>query len=71
MLSAINDREQNGAEQKRLIARGRQISEEIPTLALDATRSILMTLVSRVDVKAEQIEIRVYRRRAKTSAHCS
>jgi site-specific DNA recombinase len=42
---------------------GRQVSEELPTLAPDAVRSILMTLVSRVDIKAEHIEIRVYRQR--------
>ena len=63
LLSVIGDAEKNGAEQKRLIARGRQISEELPTLAPDAARSILMTLVNRVDIKAEHIEIRVYRQR--------
>ena len=36
MLSAISDAEENGAEQKRLIARGRQISGEFPTLTPDA-----------------------------------
>ncbi|MGZ5398091.1 MAG: hypothetical protein ACXWEI_22360, partial [Mycobacterium sp.] len=40
VLSAIRDAEQNGVEQKRLIARGRQISEELPTLAPNAVRSI-------------------------------
>ncbi len=63
MLTAIGDREENGAEQKRLIARGRQISEELPTLAPDAIRAILMTLVSRVDIKAEHVEIKIYRHR--------
>jgi site-specific DNA recombinase len=61
MLSAINDRAQNGAEQKRLITRGRRISEELPTLAPDTVRSILTTLVSRIDIRAEHVEIRVYR----------
>jgi hypothetical protein len=61
ILSAVADAEKNGAEQKRLTARGHQISEELPTLAPDAVRSIFMTLVNRVDVKAEHIEIRVYR----------
>ena len=42
---------------------GRQISEELPKLAPDAVRSILMTVVNRVDIKAEHIEIRVYRQR--------
>jgi DNA invertase Pin-like site-specific DNA recombinase len=63
MLSAISDAEDNGAEQKRLIARGRQISGEFPTLTPDAIRSILLTLVSRIDIKAERVEIRVYRQR--------
>ena len=63
VLGAITDAEQNGAEQKRLIAGGRQISEELSTRAPDAIRSILMTLVNRVDVKAEHTEIRVYRQR--------
>ena len=63
MLSAISDAEQNGARQKSLIARGHQISEELPRLTPDAIRSILMTLVNRVDIKAEQIEVRVYRQR--------
>jgi len=63
MLSAIRDAEQNGVEQKRLIARGRQISDELPTLAPDAVRSIVMRLVSRVDIRAEHVEISVYRQR--------
>jgi hypothetical protein len=63
LLSAIGNTEQNGAELKRLIARGFQISAELPTLAPDAIRSILMTLISRIDIKAEHIEIRICRRR--------
>jgi site-specific DNA recombinase len=63
LLTAISDAEQNGAQQKRLIARGCQISEELPTLAPDMVRSLLMTLVDRVDIKAEHIEIRLYRQR--------
>jgi hypothetical protein len=63
MLSAISDAEENGAEQKRLIARGRQISGEFPTLTPDAIRSILLTLVGRIDIRAEHVEIRVYRHR--------
>ena len=63
MLSAISDAEDSGAEQNRLIARGRQISEEFPTLTPDLIRAILMTLVSRIDIKAEHVEISVYRHR--------
>jgi hypothetical protein len=63
LLSAIIDAEKNGAEQKRLIARGLQISAELPTLAPDAIRSILLTLISRIDIRAEHIEIRLDRPR--------
>ncbi len=63
VLSAISNAEQNGPQQKRLIARGRQISEELPTLAPNVIRSTLVTLVSRVDIKAEHVEIRVYQQR--------
>ena len=58
LLSAISDADENGSEQKRLIARGRQISAELPTLSPDAIRSILLTLVSRIDIRAEHVEIR-------------
>jgi len=61
VLSAISETEQDGAEQNRLIARARQISEELPELAPKEIRALLMTLVSRVDVRSEQVEIRVYR----------
>ncbi|ODS00681.1 resolvase [Methyloceanibacter methanicus] len=61
ILSAISDVEQNGAQQKWLIARGRQISEELPTLAPDAVRSMLLTLVNRVDISSEHIGITVRR----------
>jgi DNA invertase Pin-like site-specific DNA recombinase len=63
LLSAIGDAEQNGAEQKRLIARGRQISVEFPTLTPNAARSILLAIVSRIDIRPEHVEIRVYRHR--------
>jgi hypothetical protein len=63
VLGAITKAEQDGTQQKRLIARGRQISEELPTLPPDAMRSILLTLVSRVDIRAEHIEISVHQRR--------
>jgi site-specific DNA recombinase len=63
MLSAITDVEENGAEQKRLIARGRQISGEFPTLTPEAIRSILLTLVNRIDIRAEHVEVRVSRHR--------
>ena len=63
MLSVISNAEKNGAEQKRLIARGHQISGEFPTLTPDAVRSILLMLISRIDIRAEHVEIRICRQR--------
>ena len=48
-------------EQNRLIKRGRQIAEELGTLAPDQTRAILMTLLSRVDIRPDRVEINVRR----------
>ena len=62
VLSAI-DAEQNGAQQKSLIARRCQISEALPALTPEAIRSLLLTLVSRIDIRAEHVEIRVCRQR--------
>ena len=63
VLSAISNTERNGAQQKRLITRGRKISDELPTLAPDVVRCIVMMLVNRVDIKTEHVAIRVYRQR--------
>ena len=51
----------DGNNQKRLIARGRQIAEQIPTMAPDRTRAILMALVDRVDLKPDRVEIKMRR----------
>jgi hypothetical protein len=61
MLGAITDTAKTVAEQRRLIARGRQLSDEFSTLGPDTIRSILMMLVQRIDITAEHVEIRVYR----------
>jgi len=63
ILDAIHDEHADGAEQRRLIGRGRQIAEELTTLALDETRAMLMSLLSRVDIKPDRVEINVRRRR--------
>jgi site-specific DNA recombinase len=65
ILSAIRDSTQNGAEQKRLIARARQISEELPSIAPNTVRSILKSFVDRVDIKAEYVEISIYQQRVR------
>jgi site-specific DNA recombinase len=61
ILGAISDAAKTGAEQQSLIARAREVAEEFPRLSSDAIRSIVMTLVHRIDIKTEHIEIEVSR----------
>jgi site-specific DNA recombinase len=61
ILDAIQNEYPGAAEQNRLIRRGRQIAEELGTLALDQTRAILMTLLSRVDIRPDRVEINIRR----------
>jgi site-specific DNA recombinase len=61
ILDAIHDEHVKGAEQNRLIGRGRQIAEELGTLAPDQTRAMLMTVLNRVDVRSDRVEINVRR----------
>ena len=62
ILDAIRDEHPDGTNQKRLISRGRQIADELPTMAPDQTRAMLMALVSQVDLKSDRVEIRMRRR---------
>jgi site-specific DNA recombinase len=62
VLDAVRNEHPDGTRQKRLISRGRQIAEELPTMAPDQTRALLMSLVTRVDLKPERIEIKMRRR---------
>jgi site-specific DNA recombinase len=59
LLDAIQNQQPDAAGQTRLIRRGRQIAEELGTLAPDQTRAILMTLLSRVDVRPDRVEINI------------
>ena len=63
ILDAIHDEYADGAGQSRLIDRGRQIAEELGTLAPEKTRAMLTTLLSRVDVRTDRVEINIRRRR--------
>ena len=60
ILNAIRDEHANGADQRRLIGRGRQISEELTTLPPDETRAMLMVLLNRVDIRPDRVEIKVH-----------
>jgi site-specific DNA recombinase len=61
ILDAIHDEYADGAGQSRMIDRGRQIAEELGTLAPDKTRAMLTTLLSRVDVRPDRVEINIRR----------
>jgi site-specific DNA recombinase len=62
ILDAVRNEHPDGNNQKRLISRGRQIAEELPTMAPDQTRAMLIALVSRVDLKSDRVEIKMRRR---------
>ena len=61
ILDAIQNEYPGAVEQNRLIRRGRQIAEELGTLAPDQTRAMLMTLLSRVDIRPDRVEINIRR----------
>jgi site-specific DNA recombinase len=61
ILDAVRNEHPDGANQKRLISRGRQIAEELPTMMPDQTRAMLMALLSRVDLKSDRVEIKLRR----------
>jgi len=61
ILDAIQNEYPGAAEQNRLIRRGRQIAEELGTLPSDQIRATLMTLLSRVDIRPDRVEINIRR----------
>ncbi len=61
ILDAIQNEYPGAVEQNRLIRRGRQIAEELGTLAPDQTRATLMPLLSRVDIRPDRVEINIRR----------
>ena len=63
ILDAISDEHADGAGQKRLIARGRQIAEELGTLPPHQIRAMLVALLSRVNIRPDRVEITVRRGR--------
>ena len=63
LLNVIREEHVDGAAQSRLIARGVKIAKEIESLTPDRIRAMLMTLISRVDIRPDCVEISVRRSR--------
>ena len=63
ILNAIRHEHAEGNAQARLIARGRKIAKEIETLTPDRVRAMLMTLLRRIDIRPDCVEISVHRSR--------
>jgi site-specific DNA recombinase len=63
ILDAICHEHPNGAAQSRLIARAIKIAGELASLTPDRIRAMLMTLLSRVDIRPDCVEIGVHRSR--------
>jgi hypothetical protein len=61
ILNAIRDEHADGAAQSRLIARGRQVAEELGTRAPDQIRAMLMAILGRVDIRPARVEINIPR----------
>lgn len=63
VFNVIREERIDGPAQSRLIARGVKIAKEIESLTPDRSRAMLMTLISRVDIRPDCVEISVRRSR--------
>jgi site-specific DNA recombinase len=63
VLDAIDNGSHSGSGQRRLLERARQVGEELGVQAPNEIRTTLMTLFCRVEIKPEEIEIKIFRHR--------
>ena len=63
VLDAIDDESHSSSGQRQLIERARQVAEELGAQAPNEIRTTLMALLCRVEIKPEEIEINIFRRR--------
>jgi site-specific DNA recombinase len=63
ILDAVDDESHTGSGQRQLIERGRRIAEELSAQAPDKVKATLMTLLCRVEIRPDCIEINISRRR--------
>ena len=63
ILDVIDEESHTGSGQSQLIKHGRQVAEELGTLAPDKVKGTLMALLCRVVIHPDRIEINISRRR--------
>jgi site-specific DNA recombinase len=63
VLDAIDDESHSSSGQRQLIERARQVAEELGAQAPNEIRTTLMALLCRVEIKPEEMEINIFRRR--------
>jgi hypothetical protein len=63
ILDALDNESDAGSGQSQLIEHGRQIAEELGAQAPNEIKTTLMTLLCRVEIKPDRIEIDLSRRR--------
>src|SRR5712671_1723347 len=63
ILDAVDNDSHNGSGCSQLIERGRQIAEELGAPAPDKVKAALMTLLCRVEIKSDRVDITLFRGR--------
>ncbi|HEV2625534.1 MAG TPA: hypothetical protein VGV62_10550, partial [Xanthobacteraceae bacterium] len=63
VLDAFDDESQNGPEQSQLIERGRHVAEKLGVQAPNEIKTTLMTVLCRVEINPDRIEIHISRHR--------
>jgi site-specific DNA recombinase len=63
ILDAVHNESHDGVGQSQLIEHGRQIADELGAQAPDKVKATLMTMLSRVEIRSDRVEINVSRGR--------
>ena len=61
IFDAVGNEHLDGTNRKGFISRGRQLAEELATMAPDQTQAMLLALLDRVDLKPDRVEIKIRR----------
>ncbi|MGC2223404.1 MAG: hypothetical protein WA624_14110 [Methylocella sp.] len=63
ILDAVDNESHSGSDWSQLIERGRQVAEEIGGQAQDKVKATLMTLLCRMEIRSDRVEIALSRGR--------